>query len=259
MKKIEKSADGTIKINFPGYSAVIIPTKDEKHCVCVSCQIGCPVGCKFCFSGRNKFERNLSSEEIVEQVRKAKEIIGKNPTSIVFMGSGEPSLNLKNVLDAAEEIHKEFEISRRRITISSIGLKNLDSLEDINFNLAISLHSAFNKKRKEVTDIACSVRKILEVSGKYVSKHKKNYIMIEYSMIENFNDSDKDLKKILSLDWPKNTLFNLIEFNESKDMKRTSLERMQEFKIAIIEKGYKCFIRPSRGKDITAACGMLSF
>lgn len=258
MVKIEKSQDGTIKINFSGYSAVIIPTRNDKNCVCLSCQIGCGVGCSFCLSGKTKFKRNLKNEEILEQVETAKTILGKNPTSVVFMGSGEPSLNLKNVLESAEEIHKKYNIPYKKITISTIGLANLKNLEKIKFNLAISLHSAFDKKRKEISPLACSVRKILGVSKRYVSKHRKNYVMLEYSMIEGFNDSEEDLKKILSFDWPKRTIFNLIEFNETNKMKKTPLERMQYFKIELMKKGYKSFIRNSRGKDIKASCGMLS-
>ena len=110
--KTKTSTDGTIRIEFEkGYVAVIIPTKDYKIAVCVSCQIGCPVGCKFCYTGKLGFKSNLNSEEIVEQVKVAKEILKKNPTSVVFMGMGEPTLNLKNVLDAGEKIHKEFNLS----------------------------------------------------------------------------------------------------------------------------------------------------
>jgi 23S rRNA (adenine2503-C2)-methyltransferase len=259
MEKTERSLDGTIKLNFKGYSSVIIPSINNKFSVCLSCQIGCPVGCFFCLSGKQGFKRNLTKQEILEQVEEAKKTIGKNPTSIVFMGSGEPSLNLRNVLESAEAIHSKYEIPYKKITISTIGLKNLSSLSKIKFNLAISLHSAFNEKRKEITPIACSIKKILSVSKKYVSQHRKNYIMLEYSMIRDFNDSDKDLEKLLSFDWPKQTIFNLIEFNETNKMKKVSLEKIQEFKLKILEKGYKCFIRNSRGTDIKAACGMLYF
>ncbi len=257
MKPIERSQDGTIKLNFKGYSTVIIPSINDKFCVCVSCQIGCAVGCFFCLSGKTKFQRNLTKQEILDQVEKAKETIGKEPTSIVFMGCGEPSLNLKNVLESAEEIHITHNIPYKKITISTIGLDNLDSLSKIKFNLAISLHSAFNEKRKEISPIVCSVEKILETAKTYVSQHQKNYIMIEYSLIQRFNDSLNDFDKLLSFDWPKRTIFNLIEFNETNGLKKTEMEKIQEFKLKIMEKGYKCFIRNSRGKDINASCGLL--
>lgn len=259
MERINISFDGTIKIDFQGYSSVIIPSINNKLCVCLSCQIGCPVKCSICLSGKMKFKRNLTRDEIVHQFTKSQEVLGEKITSVVFMGSGEPSLNLENVLVAAEEIHKISNIPYRRITISSAGLKNLDSLANIKFNLAISLHSPFDSKRKKISPLLCSTKKILNVSKKYVSQHKKNYIMIEYPMIDGFNDSEKDLAKLVSLPWPGRTIFNLIELNESGNLSKASMEKIQFFKKELIDRGYKCFIRNSRGKDIEASCGMIHF
>ncbi len=258
--KIEKSSDGTVKINFKeGYLAVIIPTKDDKFSVCVSCQIGCPVRCKFCYSGKTNFQRNLTAEEIVEQVQVAKNISGFEPTSIVFMGMGEPTLNLKNVLDAGEKIHEEFKISYNRITISTSCLKTLDKLADIKFNIALSLHSPFDAIRKKLIPGAISVSKIVKFTKDYLAKgNNKKYVMIEYSLINGVNDSEEDLKKLISLKWPKRMLFNLIEFNDLGEFKGSSMETLEHFKEEIIKKRWKCFIRGSRGKDIKASCGMLS-
>ncbi len=258
--KIEKSTDGTIKINFKeGYIAVIIPTKDDKLSVCVSCQIGCPVGCKFCYSGKTKFKRNLTAEEIVEQVRVAKEVAGLEPTSIVSMGMGEPTLNLKNVSEAGEKIHEEFNISYNRITISTSCLKSLDKLADTKFNIALSLHSPFDAIRKKLIPGTVSVSKIVKFSKDYLAKgNNKKYVMIEYSLIKGVNDSEKDLKKLVSLKWPKRMLFNLIEFNDLGEMQGSEIKTLEHFKEEIIKKGWKCFIRGSRGKDISASCGMLS-
>jgi len=258
--KIEKSSDGTIKIVFPeDYIAVIIPTKDDKFAVCVSCQIGCPVGCKFCYSGKIGFKRNLSSDEIFNQVVVAKEVVSRDPTSIVFMGMGEPTLNLENVLAAGERMHDEFHISYNRITISTSCLKNLGKLVDSKFNLALSIHSPFDSVRKSLIPGSNSISKIVRFANDYISRgNNKKYIMIEYSMISGVNDSDKDLKKLISLKWPKRSLFNLIEFNDIGKLKSSSSERLEYFKEKIIAKGWKCFIRSSRGKDIQASCGMLS-
>ena len=258
--KIVKSNDGAIRINFlEGYSSVIIPTKEGKNTVCVSCQIGCPVKCKFCYSGKAKFKRNLTKEEIIKQVEIAQEIIGKKSQAIVFMGMGEPLLNIKNVLEAAEEIHNKFAISYNRITISTSGLKNIDKLLKIKFNVAVSLHSPFDKKRKELIPPGISVRKIVNFAKKYCEvHHKKNYVMIEYALIKGVNDSEKYLEKILELKWPKRTLFNLIEFNDIKSFKKSEDKIYDKFKLEIIKKGFKCFIRKSRGRDIGASCGMLN-
>lgn len=258
--QIQKSSDGTVRINFnEGYITVVIPTKDDKIAVCVSCQIGCNVGCKFCYSGKVGFKRNLSAEEIFNQVIVSKEVFGKSPTSIIFMGMGEPTLNLENVLEAGERIHKEFNLSYNRITISTSCLKTLDKLVNIKFNLALSLHSVFDKKRKELMPLGISVAKIVNFANKYVnSANNKKYIMIEYALIEGENDSDKDLNKMTSLKWPKRSLFNLIQFNDIGKYRASSFERMLVFKDALMKKGWKCFIRNSRGKDISASCGMLS-
>jgi len=255
------SSDGTIRIQFSeGYIAVIIPSKDDKFAVCVSCQIGCQVGCKFCYTGKIGFKRNLTTKEIFNQVVVAKEIIGKNPSSIIFMGMGEPTLNLDAVNEAGEKIHKEFNLSYNKITISTSCLKNINKLVDSKFNLALSLHSPFDKKRKELIPIGVSVSKIVKFANDYVRQaNNKKYIMIEYALIKEENDSDRDLKKLASLGWPKKTLFNLIEFNDIEKYKATDFETMLKFKDALIKKEWKCFIRNSRGKDISASCGMLEF
>jgi 23S rRNA (adenine2503-C2)-methyltransferase len=258
MFKLERSLDGTIKIKFNGYSAIIIPTINNKFCICLSCQIGCAIACSFCSSGKSKFIRNLSQEEILNQILCAKKIIGQNPSSVVFMGVGEPSLNLINVLGSAEIIHQNYNLPYKKITISTVGLSNLESLKNIKFNLAISLHSPIEKRRKKITPLACSISKILKVSNHYTSINKKNYIMIEYTLINGFNDSSKDIDTLLSLNWPKRTLFNLIEFNETNNFKKTPMEEIRKHKLKILSRGYKCFIRNSRGNDIGASCGMLT-
>lgn len=257
--KTQKSSDGTIKINFnEGYIAVIIPTKDNKFAVCVSCQIGCAVGCKFCYSGKMGFKRNLTGEEIINQVRVAKEIVGHDPTSVIFMGMGEPLLNLENVLVAGEKIQNIFRVSYNRITISTSCVKGLDKLEKVKFNLALSVHSPFDKIRKIIMPLSLPISKVVKSANSYISHgNNKKYVMIEYALISGVNDSDKDLNKLISLKWPERSLFNLIQFNDIGEMKASSMERLEYFKVKIMERGWKCFIRGSRGRDIDASCGML--
>jgi 23S rRNA (adenine2503-C2)-methyltransferase len=255
---VHTSADGTKKIDFSeGYTAVIIPTINEKYAVCVSCQLGCAVGCKFCYTGKMGFKKNLTAEQIVEQVKVAKELIGKTPYSVVFMGMGEPTLNLQNVLNAAEQIHNEFEIAYRRITISTSCLPTINKLLDIPFNVALSLHSPFDEIRKKLMPPTISIKEIIEFANEYCKRYPRKELMIEYAMMKGINDRDEDLKELLSLPWPKKTTFNLIEFNDIDEFKRVPRERMFEFKNAIIAKGFKSFVRYSRGNDIAAACGML--
>ncbi len=258
MHKLTKSKDGTIKIDFDkGYTSVIIPTINDKYAVCVSCQIGCSVGCRFCYTAKMGFKENLSSDEIVEQIKVANEIMDKKPQSVVFMGMGEPTLNLKNVLESAEQIHKEFSIAYNRITISTSCLKNIDKLSDIPFNVALSLHSPFDDVRKKLMPLTIPIKDIVTFAKEYCSRHPRKELMIEYAMMKGVNDRDEDVKELMSLPWPKKTTFNLIEFNDIDDFKRVSRDRMTEFKNAIIKAGHKSFIRYSRGPDIKAACGML--
>lgn len=308
--KILTSNDGTKRIDFDdGYSSVIIPTVNGKYAVCVSCQIGCPLGCRFCYSGKAKLKRNLTCSEIVNQAKAAKEIMNKNPYSVVFMGMGEPMLNFENVINAAEKIHSEFQVRCRRITISTSGIM-LEKLLNIQYNVAISLHSPFDKIRKKLMPnnykinfnmknnkitnklirakllpnnkssaapmpnnikkltnnagiLNCKINnnhkinEILNFARKYAKKHPKHELMIEYALIKGITDSDKDMKKLFSLKWPKKTNFNFIEFNDIGKFKKSGRERLFEFKNYAIKRGYKSFVRYSRGADIKAACGML--
>jgi len=256
--KTQTSKDGTIKITYKeGYHSVIIPSKDEKNALCVSCQIGCPVGCKFCFSGKS-FKRNLTAGEIIEQFETAKKIIGKNPNTIVFMGMGEPSLNLKEVEKAADYFHKyPVELGYNHITLSTPGIKNLDKLADLPYAIAISLHSPFDARRKELVNSNIKVRDLVKFASKCVKSRNKRTILIQYSLIKDFNDRDQDLKKLISFKWPKQTMFNLIEFNELGKLKQADPEAFQRFREGIIKAGWKCFTRMARGRDIEAACGML--
>jgi 23S rRNA (adenine2503-C2)-methyltransferase len=256
--KITTSTDGTVKIDFEaGHTAVIIPTLNEKYAVCVSCQIGCPVGCKFCYTGKMGLKRNLTADEIVEQIIVAKSIIHKNPTTVVFMGMGEPLLNLNNVLAAAEMMHKQFQLSYHRITISTSCLPNIKKLLDIPFNVALSVHSPFDEIRKKLMPPTILIKEIISFAQEYCRTHPRKELMIEYAVMKDVNDRDEDSKALLALPWPKKTLFNFIQFNSLGEFRRSDDQRLHDFKQAAINAGFKSFIRLSRGPDIKAACGML--
>jgi 23S rRNA (adenine2503-C2)-methyltransferase len=166
---------------------------------------------------------------------------------------GEPMLNFLEVSNAIEEIHSKHSFDYKKITLSTSGI-HLNKLVFVSYNIAISLHSANDSIRKKLMPSACSVKEIIDFVKEFPGK---NGVMIEYSLISGVNDREEDLKELLSLDWPKNTNFNLIEFNDIKDMKKSSNYLI--FKEAIRNAGYKCFIRESRGLDIEAACGMLNY
>jgi 23S rRNA (adenine2503-C2)-methyltransferase len=255
--KIEMSCDGTIKIIFDGYYAVLIPTKDDKVALCVSCQKGCPIGCKICFSGRF-FERNLASDEIVSQFEEACKILGRVPNTIVFMGMGEPSLNFSEVKKAADYFHNFLSYNHITISTSCIDREKLILFEELPYALAISLHSPFDSVRKKLVNSFMSVREIAEFSRRCAKGRNKRSILIQYSLIKGVNDRDRDLKKLVSYKWPKNAMFNLIEFNSIGEFEKSDEGRFKFFKEGIIAAGWKCFTRKSRGADIGAACGMLT-
>lgn len=248
----ELAKDGTVKITFSkGHNAVIIPTINDKYTVCVSCQVGCAVGCTFCHTP--SFKANLTAEQIVEQVRVATNYC--TPTAVVFMGQGEPMLNIVQVKKAVKMIHYEFGLSYKKITVSTSGI-HAHKLLDLPCNCAISLHSPFNGERKKLIPHSPTVEELVEIANSY-SKQNKYGVMIQYTLIKDVNDRDEDLKKLLSYSWAENTNFNLIEYNPKGEF--TSSQRLLHFKEHIRNAGYKCFIRHSRGKDIKAACGMLEY
>ncbi len=253
MPKVQYSSDGTIKLDFSdGYTAVIIPHKDGKIAVCVSCQIGCPIGCTFCYTAKLGFKRNLTAEEILNQIDESVKLAGKL-TSVIFMGMGEPMANFSQVNKSIELIHEKYSLSYKKITLSTMGV-NLDKLKNIKFRVAISLHSPYDEERKKLIPLAKPIQEMIDYSH---SITHKDGVMIAYTLIKGVNDTQKHLEKLLSLNWNKNVYFNLIEFNDIDNMKRS--DNLKMFREKIMAAGYKCFTRQSRGSDIGAACGMLDF
>lgn len=245
------SSDGTIKLSFPqGYIAVIIPVK-EKYTVCVSSQVGCHIGCTFCYTGA--FEKDLTAQEIVEQVDIAVKITQKQPQSVVFMGMGEPMSNFTQVKEAIDTIHEKYALTYKRITVSTSGVA-INKLLGQKFNAALSLHSLRQDVRKKIMPLSMPLSKLYPFVDAYCAE-KKYGLMIEYALMKGVNDTDEDMQLLCDHVWPKNINFNLIEYNDKGEFVRSP--RLHEFKQALREKGYKCFIRHSRGADIEAACGML--
>lgn len=284
LQSIEQSEDGTIKLNYEqGYSAIIIPSKDNKKTLCLSSQIGCIMKCKFCLSGKTNFERNLSSDEILEQFfdsleyLNAKSIISSNNvqgetyakdiiTSIVFMGMGEPLNNLKNVITSIERLHYNYHYPLKKINISTSGI--IPRMREIinhplKIQLSLSLHSPHQDTRNKIMPSLKSykIEELLEICKEYNEKHKQK-IMIEYLMINGLTDTQEDLDKLIEYNFANLTNFNLIQLNvpfelEDKKYITSPIERFEHFKTELMNVGYKCFIRESMGKDISAACGML--
>ena len=241
------------------------------------------MGCKFCFSGKRKFENNLSFEELKEQLdvaveyskiedlnsknnTKGKDLLGDNITAIVFMGMGEPMLNLDNVLKFCDYVNNFYNYAYSNVCISTSGVlpgmeKVIDSINKI--QLAVSLHSPDQKIRDKIMP-RVSKYKIPELIGiceKYNSKYRQK-IMIEYLMINGLTDRGEDIEALENLGLAKRTNFNLIPLNSSFELDgikyvKSNKKRMNYFRDELMKVGYKCFTRTSMGEDIEAACGML--
>ncbi len=288
---IEESLDGTLKIVFEkGHHCVIIPKK-KGFTLCVSSQVGCAVGCKFCYTAKMGFLSHLSSDEIIEQyvvsLNLLKEKYGGELeyyiTSFVFMGMGEPLLNTKNVYEACDRLNSEFRFSHKKITISTSGiLPQMRKFIELNRKekLALSLHSPHSDVREYIMPIAkrYSFGELIEFCNQY-SNYYKDPIMIEYLMINGLTDRDKDLDTLLNCGLIKGTYINLIPLNGEmliegdvpnevryKNESETEVSRIYlgsseetilKWKENIVSFGYKCFIRITMGEDIEAACGML--
>src|SRR6185312_6378160 len=208
---------------------VLIPTEDRKT-ACVSSQIGCSLNCSFCATGKMERERNLTFDEIYDQVAlintETEKIYKRRLSNIVFMGMGEPLLNYNNVLKAIEKITAEdgLFMSQKRITVSTAGVaKMIKKLGDdkVRFKLALSLHAANDKKRNEIMPIneSNNIKALMDALN-YFYRATKNEITFEYILFRNFNDSQKDAEELVKVyrQVPAD-LVNIIEYNPIDEFK----------------------------------------
>jgi len=269
------STDGTIKSRFKTYEGhlvegVLIPTDDRKT-ACVSSQIGCSLSCKFCATGYLERKRNLTFDEIYDEVvlinQQSERVYDKKLSNIVFMGMGEPLLNYQNVLKAIERITAEdgLFMSPKRITVSTAGVaKQIKKLGDdkVRFKLALSLHAANDKKRNEIMPIneSNNIKALIDALN-YFYKQTGNEITFEYILFQNFNDSQKDAEELVKVyrQVPAD-LVNIIEYNPIDEFKfsKPSEEVIENFMKYLEKHKVNARLRRSRGKDIDAACGQLA-
>ncbi len=271
LKKIERSQDKeTKKYLFEledGYfiESVLI-LSEKRRTVCVSSQVGCEVKCTFCASGKKGFFRNLKAFEIIEQILQVSKDIDKDITHVVFMGMGEPLLNLKEVVKAIKVISsdKYLKISQRRITISTSGiLESFEKLKQKNLkvNLALSLHAPTDDIRKKIMPYVKRYRlKDLMKALKDYASYTKRDISFEYILIDGINDSIECAKKLYWLLKDIQCSVNLIPYNEIDGLnyKRSSHKKIFKFKSFLISKKINVSQRYTKGKDIAASCGQLS-
>src|SRR4029079_9220891 len=206
---------------------VLIPTEERKT-ACVSSQIGCSLNCSFCATGKMERERNLTFDEIYDQValinEQSERIYNKRLSNIVFMGMGEPLLNYNNVLKAINKISAEdgLGMSQRRITVSTAGIaKMIKKMGDdkVRFKLALSLHAANDKKRNEIMPIneSNNIKALIDALN-YFYQQTKNEVTFEYILFKNFNDSQKDAEELVKIyRQVPSDLINIIEYNPIDD------------------------------------------
>jgi len=275
LDKEQVSEDGTVKSRFKTFDGhfiegVLIPTEERKT-ACVSSQIGCSLTCKFCATGYMDRKRNLTFDEIYDEVvlinQQSEKIYDKKLTNIVFMGMGEPLLNYGNVMKAIGRITAEdgLFMSPKRITVSTAGVaKQIRKLGDdkVRFKLAVSLHAATDKKRNEIMPIneTNNIKELIEALN-YFYKQTGNEITFEYILLKNFNDSEKDAEDLIKIyrQVPAD-LVNIIEYNsiDAFQFNKPDEESTEKFMNILERNRVNARLRKSRGKDIDAACGQLA-
>ncbi len=270
--RIETSQDGSRKYLFKlkdgkHIESVLIPEKDH-YTLCISSQVGCAQGCRFCLTAKAGFRRNLSKGEIISQVRDvANHLDGPmRLTNIVLMGMGEPLANYNNVVAAVDTITNSklgLGISNRRVTISTAGLAaKLAALgRDTAVNLAISLNATDNQTRDMLMPInrKYPLETLLEACARYPLLPRRR-ITFEYILIKGINDSRRDAERLAKLLRPIRSKINLIPLNtyEGCDFERPEESVIEQFKEVLNRRDYTAIIRHSKGQDISAACGQLS-
>ncbi|RAV99386.1 23S rRNA (adenine(2503)-C(2))-methyltransferase RlmN [Pseudochryseolinea flava] len=272
--KMQRSEDGTIKNAVMLHDgliveSVLIPT-EKRITACVSSQVGCSLACAFCATAKLKRQRNLSADEIYDQVVAIKEqaemFFGRPLTNIVFMGMGEPLLNYANVTTAIEKItsQKGLGLATKRITLSTVGItKMIMKMADdgVRFNLAVSLHSAVDKTRSAIMPIndSNSLDELADALRYWYQKTKRK-VTYEYVVWKGINDTEEHAKALLKFAKVIPSKVNLIEYNPIDDgeFQQASEASLNMYMHLLESNGITTRIRKSRGKDIDAACGQLA-
>lgn len=264
-----KSQDGTQKIllKFKDGSeveSVMIPT-EKRITFCISSQVGCAMGCKFCATAKLGIKRNLTAGEILSQVYWLRKLTGNRATHIVYMGMGEPMMNYDNVIHSARVLNAAdgFGVGARKITISTVGVPHAIKQfadEDEQFHLAISLHAPNDELRDKLVPVnnKWNIEKIFE-AARYFNQKTNRIVTFEYVLLAGVNDLKEhaeELRRIINFP----AKINLIPFNDhnNSDFTAPVVARVMFFKNALENLGVRATVRTSRGQDIAAACGQLA-
>jgi 23S rRNA (adenine2503-C2)-methyltransferase len=265
-KYLFRLADGALieSVLIPASPALYGEASDRRT-LCVSTQVGCAYGCKFCASGLDGWSRNLGPGEIVGQILRVEAICGERVSNLVFMGMGEPLANFANLMAALEILNSPWGvgIGARRITISTSGLApQIRQLADnpLQVRLAISLHGATNEVRQQIMPVnrKYPLETLLEACS-YHAERKKQRITFEYILIEDVNDRREDALALVKVASKIKAKVNCIPYNSVEGLawKRPDERRQDEFMEVLERGGVSATIRREKGHDIAAACGQL--
>ena len=267
------SNDGTLKLllttkDNENIECVGIPT-EKRLTACLSSQVGCPMDCKFCATGKEGLKRSLRSSEILDQILFIESEMNRKVTNIVFMGMGEPLLNIEDLLISIKSINEDFQIGQRRITISTVAVpkmisklyeKSFQILGKCQFTLAISLHASNQAVREMIIPSAKNydIKNIIEDCRQFVRKTGRR-VSFEYLMLKGINDKLEHADELSFLLRGFQCHVNLIQYNQIKEVEfmQTPSKSLKIFQSKLFKNGVTVSFRKSRGLDKNAACGQL--
>jgi 23S rRNA (adenine2503-C2)-methyltransferase len=259
-----KSDDGTVKCLFRTedgrpLEAVLMRYRDGRRSVCLSSQSGCPLTCTFCATGQMRFGRNLSADEILDQAlhfRRTEAI-----DHVVFMGMGEPTMNVESVLAACERL-PDLGVTHRRTAISTVGwVPGIDRLAECEMpiSLALSLHAPNDDLRSQLMPVndRYPLAEVLAACDRYRAARRRK-VFVEYVMLDGVNDLPEHARELAALLDPRGYKINLIPYNPTGAYQGSSPERIERFRAILAEHRLTATVRLTRGRDIDAACGQLA-
>ena len=265
--------DGTLKLllatdDNESIECVGIPN-EKRLTACLSSQVGCPMDCKFCATGKEGLKRSLKASEILDQILFIENEMNRKVTNIVFMGMGEPLLNIDDLLLSIRSINNDFQISQRKITVSTVAVpkmisklsaKSFQILGNCQFTLAISLHASNQKTRETIIPSAKNyeIKNIIEDCKLFVRETGRR-VSFEYLMLSGVNDKLEHANELSNLLKGFQCHVNLIQYNQIDEVefKRATLKNLESFQSRLFDNGIAVSLRKSRGLDKNAACGQL--
>jgi len=259
-----RSDDGTVKALFHSgdwrpIEAVLMRYRDGRRSVCLSSQSGCPLTCTFCATGQMKFGRNLTTDEILDQALHFRRL--EQIDHVVFMGMGEPTMNIDAVLSACELL-PDLGVSHRHTAISTVGwVPGIDRLAECEMpvSLALSLHAPNDGLRSQLMPVndRYPLSEVLAACDRYRARRRRR-VFVEYVMLDGVNDLPEHARQLAELLDPRAYKVNLIPYNPTGAYDGSSPERIERFRAILAEHRLTATVRLTRGRDIEAACGQLA-